>query len=117
MQIIIESLRFWIPFIFISWLFGYFSTKFKSGAQYLRIPIWFYYFCGYPKIIGYPRGILTRQGAGMQIVSFFLLVFAICFDRFFPDRNTSGLVGIFSSLIGSFMVIQILLRRSSYSDQ
>lgn len=114
MHSLIESIRFWAPFIIVSWVFGYFSTKFRAGNQYVRVPIWFFYFCGAPNLAGLQKGMLTRQGAGMQIISFILLIFALCFDIYFRDKNTSGLVGLWSSLVGSFIIIQILLRRSPY---
>jgi hypothetical protein len=114
MQLIFENIRFWAPFIVVSWSFGYFSTKFGVGSQYVKVPIWLFYFCGAPKLIEFPKGVLTRQGVFMQLISLFLLVFALFFDIFFPDRITSGLVGLWSSLIGSVVIVQILLRRSPY---
>jgi hypothetical protein len=117
MQTLIESLRFWSPIVLISWLLGYLSNKYGAEGQYVRAPLWFFYFCGYPKIVNIPKGVLSRQGAGLQLISFFLLIFAVFFDRFFSDKNTSGIVGLGVGLIGAFITIQILLRYSSYSNQ
>jgi hypothetical protein len=117
MQVLIESLQFWLSFVLISWTLGYASNKFGKSSQCVRVPLWFFYFCGYPKIVTFPRGVLTRQGAFMQIVSFLLLVFALFFDRFFSDRNLSGIVGLGLGLVGAVIFIQILLRYSSYSNK
>jgi hypothetical protein len=113
MYSIIESLRFWIPFVIVFWLLGYFSTRLSAGTQLVNTPIWFFYFCGAPKTNGLAKSQLTRLGAGLQLIALFQLIFALFFDFLFEDKELSGLVGLWSSLIGSLVVTRILVHRSS----
>ncbi len=110
---IIESIRFWAPFVVVFWLLGFFSNKFRFDNEYLAIPKWFYYFCGAPNVAGLPKGMVTRSGVGSHLIAFFQLIFALFFDHFFKGREVGGFVGLWSSLLCTYFVIRILLHRSS----
>ena len=109
---LISNIGFWIPFIILFWLSGYFSTRLRTSNEYVIVPVWLFYFCGAPKTEGVAKGLLTRAGASMQITALFQLVFAVFFDFLFKDENISGLVGLWSSLICSLVVTRLILRRT-----
>ena|GEM_PF-3829207 len=110
---LIESLRYWLPLATIFWLLGYFATRLVADDQYVRVPTWFFYFCGLPRINGINKGLITRMGAGLQIIAFFQLVFALFFDFLFQDKELSKIVGILTSLICSLIITRILASNSS----
>lgn len=111
--LIVDGLRYWLPLAAVFWLFGYFATRLGADNQYLRVSVWFFYLCGAPKNVGFENGLLTRMGVGFQIIAFFQIIFAIFFSFLFEDTDLSKLVGIFSSLIFSLLITNILVYRAS----
>lgn len=115
MESIIQSIKFWAPFLIILWLLGYILTKVSEHEdQFISVPQWLFYICGAPKSKGLRATVLTRQGASLQILGFLIFLSAICIGFLVPEKNLSRFIVIWLSLILSLIFMTILRKTSHF---
>lgn len=105
------GLRFWIASIILFWALGYISSRLNADSQLIKVPKWLFYVCGAPRnfSIAYPSR-LTRTGLAMQLLSFFILLFAVLFDLLGWEQDASKFAVIWLSLLCNLVVVRILAR-------
>lgn len=105
------GLRFWIASIILFWALGYISSRLNADSQHIKVPKWLFYVCGAPhnSSIAYPSR-LTRTGLAMQLLSFFILLFAVGFDLLGWEQDASKFAVIWLSLLCNLVVVRILAR-------